>query len=189
MLDRASNQSSKFRTRNWLERNDKSRGTYTGEDIEFKTTMLRSNLCEYANAYILVKGNITIAGNAEPEPDLNAARTAAQLLAARLSDERHKGVTFKNCTLFTKCISTINSTDIDDAQDIDIVMPMYKLIEYSDNYSKISGSLWQYYKDGPNYNIEQSESFKSKTEIIGKTPADGNTKDVVIIVLRKYLSS
>ena len=188
MLDRASNQSSKFRTRNWVERNDKSRGTYTGEDIEFKTTMLRSNLCEYANAYILVKGNITIAGNAGPEPDLNAARTAAQLLAARLSDERHKGVTFKNCTPFTKCISTINSTDIDNAQDIDIVMPMYKLIEYSDNYSKISGSLWQYHKDGPNYNIEQSESFKSKTEIIGKTPADGNTKDV-IIVLRKYLSS
>ena len=63
-----------------------------------------------------------------------------------------KGVTFKNCAPFTKCISRINNTDIDNAQDIDIVMPMYNLIEYSDNYSKTSGSLWQYYKDDPNNN-------------------------------------
>ena len=64
-------------------------------------------------------------------------------------------------------------------------MPMYNLIEYSDNYSKTSASLWQYYKDDPNDNITQSESFKSKIKITGNTPADGNTKDVKIIVLLK----
>ena len=65
----ASNQPSKFRTRNWVEINDESRGTYTSNDIKFKTTMLRSNLCDYADAYILVKGTITITGNARPETD------------------------------------------------------------------------------------------------------------------------
>ena len=68
-------------------------------------------------------------------------------------------------------------------------MPMYNLIEYSDNYSKTSGSLWQYYKDDPNDNIENSESFKYKIKITGKTPDDGNTKDVEIIVSLKYLSN
>ena len=68
-------------------------------------------------------------------------------------------------------------------------MSMYNLIEYSDNYSKTSGSLWQYYKDDPNDNIEDSESFKSKVKITGKTPNNGNTKDVEIIVPLKYLSN
>ena len=138
--------------------------------------MLRSNLCDYADAYILVKGTITITGARDHD-------------AAKLLDERNKGVIFKNCAPFTKCISRINNTDIDNAQDIDIVMPMYNLIEYSDNYSKTSGSLWQYYKDDPNNNITDSESFKFKVKITGKTPNDGNTKDVEIIVPLKYLSN
>ena len=138
--------------------------------------MLRSNLCDYADAYILVKGTITIPGAGNDD-------------ATKRADERDKGVTFKNCAPFTKCISRINNTDIDNAHDIDIVMPMYNLIEYSDNYSKTSGSLWQYYKDDPKNNITWSESFKSKVKIRGKTPADGNTKDVEIIVLLKYLSN
>ena len=75
-----------------------------------------------------------------------------------------------------------NNADIDNVQDIDIVTPMYNLTEYSDNYSKTSGSLWQYYKDEPNNNIMESESFKSKIKITGKTPAAVNTKDVEIIV-------
>ena len=108
--------------------------------------MLRSNLCNYADAYILVKGRITITG---AEDD-----------AARQADERDKGVTFKNCAPFVKCISRINNTEIDNVKDIDIVMPMYTLIEYSNNYSKTSGSLWQYYKDDLNDNLEDSESFK-----------------------------
>ena len=119
--------------------------------------MLRSNLCDYADAYILVKRTVTITGNAGPEPDPDAPRTEAQLLAARETDERNRGVIFKNCAPFSKCISRINNRDIHNAQDIDIVRLMYNLIEYIDNYSKTSGSLWQYYKDDPNDNIEQSE--------------------------------
>ena len=138
--------------------------------------MLRSNLCDYADAYIHVKGTITITG-------------AGYDAAARRADERNKVVISKNCVPFTKFISRINGIDIHSAQDIDIVMPMYNLIEYSDNYSKTSGSLWQYYKDDPNDNITQSESFKSKIKITGKTPAAGNTKDVEIIVPLKYLSN
>ena len=102
--------------------------------------MLRSNLCDYADAYVLVKGTITITGNAGPESNPDAPRNAAQLLAARQADERNKDVIFKNCAPFTKCISRINNADTDNAQDIDIVMPMYNLIEYNDNYSKVSES-------------------------------------------------
>ena len=172
-----------------VEINDESRGTYTSNDIKFKTTMLRSNLCDYADAYILVKGTIKIAGNAGPEPDPAAPRNAALLLAARQADERDKGIIFKNCAPFTKCTSRINNTDIDNAKDIDIVMLMYNLIEYSDNYSKASGSLWQYYKADPNDNLTQSESFKFKVKITGRTTDDGNTKDVEIILPLKYLSN
>ena len=134
-------------------------------------------------------GAITITGDAGPKPNPNAQRTEAQLLAGRQADERNKGVTFKNCALFTSCISRINNIDIDTAQDIDIVMPMYNFIEYSDNYSKTSGSLRQYYKDELNDNLADSESFKPKVKITGKTPADGNTKNVEIIVPLKYLSN
>ena len=176
LLESTSDNLSKFRTKNWVEINDESRGNYTNSDIRFKTTMLRFNLYDYADSYILVKGTITITGvgaNAD----------------ARQADERNNGVIFKNCAPFTKCISRINNTDIDNAQDIDIVMSMYNLIEYSDNYSKISGRLWQYYKDDPNDNLANSESFKSKVKITGKTPNNGNTKDVEIIVPLKYLSN
>ena len=153
LLESTSDNLSKFRKRNWLEINDESRGNYVNSDIRFKTTILRSNLCDYADSYILVKGTITIAG---------AGANAGE----RKADERDKGVTFKNCTPFTKCITRINNTDKDNAHNIDIVMPMYNLIEYSDNYSKTSGSLWQYYKDDPN--DKNSESFKYKVKITGK---------------------
>ena len=107
----ASNQTSKFRTRNWVEINDESRGKYAGNDIKFKTTMLRSNLCDYADAYILVNGTGTITG-------------AGDDAVARQADERNKRVTFKNCAPFIKCINRISNTEIDNAKDIDIVMPM-----------------------------------------------------------------
>ena len=116
LLESRSDNLSKFRTRNWVEINDESRGNYANSDIRFKTTMLRSNLCDYADSYILIKGTITITGEGD-----NAA--------AERADERDKCVTFKNCAPFTKCISRINNRDIDNAHDIDIVMPMYKLIE------------------------------------------------------------
>ena len=176
LLDTGSNQPSKFRTRNWFEINDESRGTYTSNDIRFKTTMLRSSLCDYADPYILAKGTVTITGAGNDDETKRA-------------DERGKGVTFKNCAPFTKCISRIKNTDIDNPQDIEIVMPMDNFIEYGDNYSKTSGGLWQYYKDYPNDNIENSESFKYKIKITGKIPNNGNTKDVEIILPLKYLSN
>ena len=129
--DDASNQPSKFRTRNWVEINDESRGAYNvNSQIKLKTTMLKSSLCDYSAAHILVKGTITINGRGAD-------------VAARQADERNKGVSFKNYAPFINCISEINNTQIDNAKDIDIAMPMYNLIEYSDNYAKTSGSLWQ----------------------------------------------
>ena len=177
MIDGTSNQSSKFRTKNWVEISDELRGTYNvNSRIEFKTTMLKSSLCDYSDAYVLVKGQIIITG-------------AGDDAAARQADVRDKGVAFKNYAPSTDCISEINNTQTDHAKDIDLVIPMYHLIECSDNYSKTSGRLWQYYKDEPNDNLADSESFKSKIKITGKTPAGGNEKDVEIIVPLKYLSN
>ena len=93
--------------------------------------MLKSSLCDYSDAYTLVKGKITITG-------------AGDDAAARQADERDKGVAFKNYAPFTSCISEINNTQIDNCKDIDIVMPLYNLIEYSDNYAKTYGSFRQY---------------------------------------------
>ena len=133
--DDASNQPSKFKTRNWIEINDESRGAYNvNNQIKFKTAMLKSSLCDYSDAYILVKGTISV------------NNTAAQGAAA---NNNNKKVIFKYCAPFTNCISEINNTQIDNAKDIDIVMPMYNSIEYSDNYAKTTGSLWQYCKDIP----------------------------------------
>ena len=140
--------------------------------------MLKSSLCNYSDAYVLVKGKITIAGEGADA-------------AAREADERNKVIVFKNCAPFINCISEINNMQIDNAKDIDIVMPMYNLIEYSDNYAKATGSLWQYFRDEPvaDDDIEDSELFKSKTKITGKTPNNGNEKDVEIMVLLKYISN
>ena len=113
LIDDASNQPSKFRTKNWVEINDESRGTYNPDgQIKFKTTMLESSLCDYSDAYILVKGRITITGG---EADA----------AARQADERDKGVAFRNYAPFINYISEINNTQVDNAKHIDIVMPMY----------------------------------------------------------------
>ena len=144
LLDNTSNKPSKFRTKNWIEINDDIIGAYSpNKNIRFKTAMLRSSLCDFSDAYIVVKGNITV--NNTAAQDANANNT-------------NKKVIFKNCAPFTKCISKINNTQIDNAEYIDIVMPMYNLIEYSDNYSKTSASLWQYCKEIPavndNGNIE-----------------------------------
>ena len=127
LLDDASDKTSKFRTKNWVEINDESRGTYNdGKQIKFKTAMLKSSLCDYNNAYILVKGKITITGHGDDA-------------AARQTDKRNKDVGFKNCAPFTDCISKINNVEIDNCQAIDTVMPMYNLIECSDNYVK---NIW-----------------------------------------------
>ena len=177
LTDDTSNQPSKFRTRNWFEINDESREVYNGNSqIKFKTTMLKSSLCDCSDAYILVKGRITIEGEVVDA-------------AARHADERHKGVAFKNCVPFINCISEINNTQIDTAKNIDIVISMYNLIECNHNYAKTSGSLWQHFRDEPDDNIEDSESFKSKIKTTGYTPNNDNEKDVEIMVLLKYLSN
>ena len=182
MLDSASNKPSKFRARNWVEINDDIRVAYSpNKQIRFKTAMLRSSLCDYSDAYILVKGNISV------------NNTAADGAAA---NNTNKKVIFKNCAPFTNCISKINNTQIDNAEYIDIVMPMYNLIEYSNNYSKTSGSLWQYCKailavnnvgnivnfDGAN----ATDSFNFKTKVTGKTN-DDEIINVEIMVPLKYL--
>ena len=104
LIDDASNQPSKFRTKNWIEINDESRGVYNvNSQIKFKTAMLKSSLCDYSDAYILVKGTISV------------NNTAAQSTAA---NNINKKVIFKSCAPFTNCISEINNTQIDNAKDL-----------------------------------------------------------------------
>ena len=184
LIDDTSNQPSKFRKKKWLEINDESRGAYNvNSQIKFKTTMLKSSLCDYSDAYILVKGTISV----------NNTATAG----AAVNNNIRK-VIFKNCSPFTNCIRKINNTQVDKAKEIDVVMPMYNLIEYSNNYTKTTGSLWQYCKDIPardaNNIIETftsgntTDSFNFKTKIAGRTRNDG-TKEFEIIVPLKYLSN
>ena len=184
LLDETSNQPSKFRTRNWVEINDGSRGVYNiNSQIKFKTTMLESSLCDYSDASILVKGTISV------------NNTATEGAAANNTNRK---VIFKGCAPFTNCISEINNTKIDNAKDIDIVIPMYNLMEYSDNYAKTTGSLRQYCKDIPardaNNEITEftagntTDSFKFTAKITGQIGDDG-TKNVEIIVPLKYLSN
>ena len=146
--------------------------------------MIRSSLCDYSDACILVKGTITV-------PNTAAAGAAV--------NNTNKKVIFKNCAPFTDCITEINNAQVDDAQKIDVVMPMYNLIEYSDAYSNTSGSLWQYYRDEPALdanggiidfpaNENNSVSFKFKQQITEQT-GNGGTKDVEIMVRLKYLSN
>ena len=109
-----------------VEINDESRGRYNEDNqIIFKTSMLRSSLCDDSDAYILVKWTITVA-------EATAAST----------NNANKKVVFKNCMPFTNCICRINNTQVNDAHNIDGVMPMYNLIKYGDNYPKTSKMLW-----------------------------------------------
>ena len=113
LLDNTLDQPSKFRTKNWVETNDESKESYgTGRDIKFKTKMLRPSLCDCADAYILVKGTITVTRAGDND-------------VAKQLDERNKSVIFKNCAPFTKCLSRINDTQIGNAQDVDTVMPIF----------------------------------------------------------------
>ena len=164
IIDDTTNQPSKFRTRNWVEINDQSRGTYNvNSQIKFKTSMLRSSLCNYSDGYILVRGTITVVALAAGGGNNNIQ------------------VVFKNCAPFTNCIRELNNTQTDNAKDIDVVIPMYNLIEYSNNCSKTSGRLWQYYRDESALNnagaldnfLGNSALFKFKQKITGSTGNDG----------------
>ena len=119
LLDDTMNQPSKFRTRNWVEINDESKGSYDNSNIRFETSIICSNVCDYSDAYIRVKGTITV------------SNTAA---AGAAVNNTNKKVKFKNFVPFTDCITKINNAQVDYAQKIDVVMSVYNLIEYSDAY-------------------------------------------------------
>ena len=129
------------------------------KQIRFKTSMLRSDLCDYNDTFAVFEGKIIVTDSD--------------------NDVYEKKLAFQQNAPFTNCISKINNTLIDNAEDLDILNPMYNLIEYSKNYRKTTGSLWNYYRDEPNsglggannninYSIKDSKSFHYKATITGK---------------------
>ena len=166
LLNNSDNESLKFETRKWYIINDQNNGQYgRGNEndsiIKFATKVIKPNLCDYSDAYILVKVDIKVA-------DTN--------------------VTFKNCAPFTRCVTYIHDEHVETGENFDIIMPMYNLIEYSENYADSSGSLYQFKRDeypmndaeNPlNVDLDNSTSFKYKAGILGKaTDADGNNRSL-----------
>ena len=192
-----SEQLSKFVTRECV-RIKSLLNTYNeNKSIRFKTPMLRSNLCDYSDAYILVKGTITVTA---PGPN-NGANN--------IRDKRNRSLILKNNAPFVSCITRINGELIEDADDLDIVIPMYNLLEYSKSYRKTIGSLYNYYRgeltndDNDNFsniNVVNSEAFKYKNKITGNTynvdAADqgydvnkNGTQEVELAIPLKYLGN
>ena len=169
----------RFITKKWIEVHDQSGEMYnTNKQVRFKTSMLRSDLCDYSDAYIVVKGKITVTN-----PDNNTY---------------DKNLAFKNDAPFTSCISKINNTLIDNTKDLDVVMPVYNLIEYSKKYRKTTGRLWNYYRDEPNsgavgninYSIKDSKSSDYKTSITAKLEGNNAGKGYIeILAPLKHLSN
>ena len=165
LLGSTSNKVTRFITKKWIEVFDQSGGAYnTNKQVRFKTSMLRSDLCDYNDAYIAVKGTISVSSTA----GFNEIR-----------DKKSRPLAFKNNAPIINCILKTNGTLVENAEDLDIVMLMYNLLEDSKNCSKTSGSLWNYYRDelsdetndnnGPNKDTVNSNSFKYKTSITGST--------------------
>ena len=159
----------KYITKKWIEVHDQSGSAEDrykpSKQIRFKTSMLRSDLCDFSDAYIVVKGEVTVTGVSN-------------------NSKKNRPLAFKNNPPFTNYISKINNVLIDNAEDLDVVMPMYNLLECSKNYRKATGSLWNYHRDEPNnpplvsnlptvnYNAEpitNSASFRDKNSTIRKT--------------------
>ena len=178
LLNGSDNESSEFARKKWYIINDQNNRQYGNEDkdgtaIKFETKVNKSNLCNYSNAYILVTGNITVAiGNADTK------------------------VAFKNCTSFIRCVTHINDEHVETAENLDIIMPMYNLLGYSDNYADSSGSLWQFKRDEQNMNGENtadvttadSSSSIYKSSLF-KDIKNGVLQDVKIVAPLKYLSN
>ena len=160
LLDSESENLSKFVTRQYVKVNSLSNTYNENKSIRFKTPMLRSDLRDYSDVYILVNGTITVAGN-QPR------------------DKQNRTLILKSNSPFVSRITRINNKLIEDADDLDIVMPMYNLLEYSKNYRKTIGSLYTYYRDElnddvnlnnfANNNVVSSNSFQYKNKIIGNT--------------------
>ena len=175
-LNVADNENSKFATKKLYIIDNESKDNNSHENpIKVLTSSLESSLYDYSDVYILVTGNITVTGG-----------------------NNNTKVAFKNCTPFRKCRTEINETFIDEAEYINIAMPMYNLIEHSDSYSDNSGSLWQFKRDEIEGNVDltvddnhipnNSSSFKYKLNLIGNTENIGIKKGVKIVVPLKYLS-
>ena len=159
-VDSESEHLSKFVTRDYVRVNSLSNTYNENKSIRFKTPMLRSDLCDYADVYMLVNGTIAVARN-QPK------------------DRKNRPLILKNNAPFVSCITRINNELIEDGDDLDIVMPMYNLLEYSKNYRKTIGSLYNYYRDElnddanlnnfANYNVVSSNSFQYKNKITDNT--------------------
>ena len=173
LLDSDDNESQKFATKRWYIINDQNTGNNAygnGEDgttIKFETKVIKHNLCDYSDAYMLVTGNIQ-------------NKPANSLVA------------FKNCAPFRTCDVTINDEHVEKAEDLDIVMPMYNLLEYSDNYQDSTGSLYQFKRDEPpddNADVANTtSSLVYKSKLISGTD-DNNVNKVKLVVHLKYISS
>ena len=196
--DNENEQLSKFVTREYVRVNSLSNTYNENKSIRFKTPMLRSNLCDYSDAYILVKGKITVKA-----PGVNNG-------ANNIRDKRNRPSILKNNAPFVSCITRINGELIEDADDLDLVMSMYNLLEYSKNYRKTIGSLYNYYRDElshnaddnsfDNINIINSNTFKYKNNKTGNT-YDGDagaqdydvnkngTQEVELAIPLKYLGN
>ena len=168
--------------------------------------MLRSDLCDFSDAYIVVKGNITVTKKTFTADDIDATNnTVSNVTAINNANNNafgEKKLVFKNNAPFINCISKINGVKIDNAEDLDVVMPMHNLFEYSKNYIKTTGSLWNYYRDEPNsstdddddnitHSILNSESFDYKAHFMenGVTQNNLTKNDVKVVVPLKYLSN
>ena len=135
-----------FVTKKWFEVYDQSEGNYNvNKEIRIKTSMLRSDLCDFSDAYIVVKGNITVTKKTSTADDIDAPNnTAANVTATNTANNNafgHKKLVFKKNAPLTNCISNINGVKIDNAEDLDVVMPIYSLLEYCKNCKKTTGSL------------------------------------------------
>ena len=183
LLGPAHDEVPRFITKKWIEVQSQSESTYnTSKPIIFETSMLRSDLCDYSDAYVWVKGTITVTN-----PNNNAN-----------FDRR---LTLKNNAPFISYVSKINGELVENAEDLDIVIPMYNLLEYSKHYEKTSGSLFNYDRDEPSeaeitndngaiyISIRNSKSFDYKTKIVGSLSANVLEKEVTIAILLKHLGS
>ena len=136
LLNNTENEYPKFAIKKWYVIDSESKSNYWHENpIKFLTDSLESCICNYSDAYILLTGNINVVGG-----------------------NNNTKVAFKNCSPFRKCRTEINETFIDEADFINITIPMYNLIQYSDNYSDTSGSLWQFKRDEIEGNVDLTVS-------------------------------
>ena len=157
-------------TKKWIKKkNDLPSCQYSiNKNIRFKASVLRSDLCDYSDAYIFVKGRITVEGDNDDKI-------------------RNQKLIFKNNAPFRSSISKINNTFIDDGEDPDNAMPMYNLLEYCDNYSMTLGSLWNYYRDEVNYNAIESDNANNKINNDKRTPSKSFEYKIKIIRKRQLI--